>query len=188
MNLWEAKMNTQRNSYRKIRNPIGIDQVIYNPSDRVDLRERNPSYYSSRPLMIIDSEYNNGETAQDTKGRYMFSMTKLQIVGLIMTVVAPICAGTWYLSNHISNSTNEVRKELQASMNANRQEMVSLINTIDNRNNDRFNRIDAQFDKLDTKFEKTNSRIDKVESKIDDNFKETNKNISDIKELIVKSR
>lgn len=103
----------------------------------------------------------------------------LGITGVIITVAVAIVGSVWSIANHVNNSTNESRREVQTSINANKQEVVALLNASDSRNNDRFNRVDSQFDKVDIKF-------DKLESKIDDNFKDTNKNINEIKDLIVK--
>ncbi|EQB7288383.1 hypothetical protein [Morganella morganii] len=105
----------------------------------------------------------------------------LGITGVIITVAVAIVGSVWSIANHVNNSTNESRREVQTSINANKQEVVALLNASDSRNNDRFNRVDSQFDKVDIKF-------DKLESKIDDNFKDTNKNINEIKDLIVKSK
>ncbi len=105
----------------------------------------------------------------------------LGITGVIITVAVAIVGSVWSIANHVNNSTNESRREVQTSINANKQEVVTLLNASDSRNNDRFNRVDSQFDKVDIKF-------DKLESKIDDNFKDTNKNINEIKDLIVKSK
>lgn len=105
----------------------------------------------------------------------------LGITGVIITVAVAIVGSVWSIANHVNNSTNESRREVQTSINANKQEVVALLNASDSRNNDRFNRVDSQFDKVDIKF-------NKLESKIDDNFKDTNKNINEIKDLIVKSK
>lgn len=107
--------------------------------------------------------------------------TYLPFLGLALTILIAFGGFAWKVSDKINESNNELRKELQSSISANRQEIAVLINSIDSRNNDRFNRVDTQFDKVE-------SRIDKIESKIDDNFKETNRNINDIKELISKSK
>ncbi|MEX6283066.1 hypothetical protein AB6F89_15510 [Providencia hangzhouensis] len=173
-------MNSQKNSYRKISNHISNDPVTYSPSDGLDLREHNPSYYS-RPVVIIESQYSNGEPAQSTKGIHMFSMTRMQLIGTVIgffiSLIGSIGGFSWYLSNHISNSSNEVRKELQESINMNRQELITALSVMESRSNDRFNRVDYQFDKIDAKF-------DKVES----SFKETNSNLSEIKAMLSKQK
>ncbi|EOA7288151.1 hypothetical protein [Proteus mirabilis] len=125
----------------------------------------------------------NYEQPQQTESRINVGRKEfwLGITGVIITVALAIVGSVWSIANHVNNSTNESRREVQTSINANKQEVVALLNASDSRNNDRFNRVDSQFDKVDIKF-------DKLESKIDDNFKDTNKNINEIKDLIVKSK
>ncbi|MEY0432224.1 hypothetical protein AB7V88_20825 [Providencia rettgeri] len=178
-------MNLQRDKYRNspIESVIKID-ASYVPSQKVDYGLHNASYYSE-PFLVIDQAYGKNEQTETAKGGIMFSLTKTQFAIAILTFLGAmiVAAGsiTWSLSNHINNSANEVRKELQDSMNLNRQEIVTAMNLLESRSNDRLNRVDSQF-------EKTDSRIDKLESKIDDNFKDTNKNINELKELIIKSK
>ncbi|HHZ8506543.1 TPA: hypothetical protein ACWL6U_004093 [Morganella morganii] len=116
-----------------------------------------------------------GEIAMGRKEFY------LGIAGVLLTVMVTVIGSSWAISNRVNDSVNDARKELQNSINANRQEILALINSIDSRNNDRFNRIDSQFDKLEL-------RIDKVESKMDGYFNEVNKNLNEIKASATKSK
>ncbi|EPS6026604.1 hypothetical protein ACVGA5_001389 [Morganella morganii] len=112
-------------------------------------------------------EPSQNKTGEITMGRTEFYIS---IGGVALTAVIAACSSVWLISNHVSNSVGDARKELQSAINSSRQEVVSVITTIDNRNNDRFNRIENQFDKID--------------SKVDGNFRDTSKSLAEIKELI----
>ncbi|MEY0066824.1 hypothetical protein AB7W80_00235 [Providencia rettgeri] len=177
-------MDQPRNKFKKPEEQLEISAGTYIPSRSIDLTRHNTSYYPQQ-IIVVDNPYGKNENSQKANGGIMFSMTKTQfaiaILGFIGAMVVTIGSIIWSLSNHISNSNNEVRKELQASIESSKQELTAAMTLMENRANDRFTRVDNLFDKMD-------SRIDGVESKLDENFKETNKNISDIKELIVKSK
>ncbi|MBT0375165.1 hypothetical protein ISO79_15695 [Morganella morganii subsp. morganii] len=177
-------MDQPRNKFKKPEERLEISTGSYIPSRSIDLTRHNASYYPQR-IIVVDNPYGKHENYQKANGGIMFSMTKTQfaitIFGFIGAMIVTTGSIIWSLSNHISNSNNEVRKELQASIESSKQGLTTAMTAMESRVNDRLTRADTQFDKM-------NSRIDRVESKLDENFKETNKNISDIKELIVKSK
>lgn len=177
-------MSQQENKYtKKVDYPLPRSGA-YIPAGTIDHSMRTPAYYPTDIVFVSERPMPGQHKPKNEEGE--FSMKKiittyLPFLGLALTILIAFGGFAWKVSDKINESNNELRKELQSSISANRQEIAVLINSIDSRNNDRFNRVDTQFDKVE-------SRIDKIESKIDDNFKETNRNINDIKELISKSK
>lgn len=177
-------MSQQENKYTKKVDHSFTQSGVYIPAGTIDHSMRTPAYYPTDIVFVSERKIPGQHKPKNEDGE--FSMKKiittyLPFLGLALTMLIAFGGFAWKVSDKINESNNELRKELQSTISANRQEMTVLINSIDSRNNDRFNRSDIKFDRIE-------SRIDKVESKIDDNFKETNKNISDIKELIIKSK
>lgn len=142
------------------------------------------SFADKNGAVIIVMENPNPQTysmsgTKDEKGNTFMGKKEfyLGVLGIVISIIGSV----WAVSSYVNNSVNDARKELQASINSNRQETLSAMMAFESRANERFSRFDYQFDKADL-------RIEKVESKIDESFKEANKNINEIKDIITKSK
>ncbi|CAK2258954.1 Hemolysin XhlA [Vibrio crassostreae] len=82
------------------------------------------------------------------------------------------------MKNHMNQDNNNdiTQKDLlkllfdQAQHNATREELMAL----ENRTNQRFDKIDERFDKIDERFDKIDERFEKLEAKFDKKFDRMN--------------